>query len=77
MQKQLDSMYKDVIGIPHMVINEGQIRLGGVKDTDDYLKAFQALLDTFNAEAESRLSSESIRSRSTRADSLPYHTSSV
>ena len=49
---ELETKYKDVIGVPHTVINDGQIRLGGAQDTKVFVKVFQQLLD------ESRMDSK-------------------
>ena len=68
--RQLETMYKDVIGVPHMVINEGQIRIGGAKDVADYVNVFQALLNEHRAEAEEARSLGPQKSRGDRVEAL-------
>lgn len=41
---ELDHAYKDVIGVPHTVIN-GTIRLGGAQEVSVYRRVFQQLLE--------------------------------
>jgi predicted DsbA family dithiol-disulfide isomerase len=50
---ELETKYKDVIGVPHTVINAGQIRLGGAQDAKVFTRVFQQLLEESRLEGKS------------------------
>ena len=50
---ELETKYKDVIGVPHTVINDGQIRIGGAQDAKVFIRAFQQILDEHKMESKS------------------------
>lgn len=59
MRWELETKYKDVIGVPHTVINDGQLRLGGAKDSSVWIKVFQRLLEESQAQRREKGSGRS------------------
>ena len=55
---QLETMYKDVIGIPHMVLKYGseKVRIGGAKDITFLRELFQKIHQDLLLEAQTEAS---------------------